>query len=512
MEEDDPRVLAAAFLSGRSAGHRCGVLYLAGAFYTWQGAHWRPRTEEDVLPLVYEAANRHAVWLNKLDREQHEQAKAGGSPPKVIRMTNTLASNVVGALRGRGHVSDLIPPRWLPGATGPAVSELVSVANGLVHLPAYPAYAAALEAGTAGGLLSHTPDFFATATGGFKVDPHAPEPAAWFKFLGELWPTDPQSRELLQEWMGHLLVPDNRFQKYLSLRGPGRSGKGTIPEVIAALVGPHAYLPVEPEDFVSSFGKELMPGMLVTAILTAQLDKQDRNLTAIAQHIKSRAGNRTGGQMLNAMNKKHRKVRLVNRTAIAHNEELPLRDKSGVLGKRASRLRLYKSFMGREDPDLFERQFAPELPGIFNWAVRGWARLMRNRRFTESPAGLWDPRYRGEYEGSANLLPYQHDVTVIDRDSQGNPIPDPANPGFPLLAAARAAPPGHAKLKTLRAERLPRVRTPHPARRTWYWRLTAVIEFDDSTFTDNNGAVQATRWRAVLPDAGSCGTAGGTPS
>jgi putative DNA primase/helicase len=68
--------------------------------------------------------------------------------------------------------------------------------------------------------------------------------------------------------------------------------------------------------------------------------------------------------------------------------ELPnLADSSGALVERFIVLTLTKSFLGREDPLLFDRLKA-ELPGILNWAIEGYHRLHSRGHFQQPQSSL----------------------------------------------------------------------------------------------------------------------------
>src|SRR5262249_41273255 len=82
-----------------------------------------------------------------------------------------------------------------------------------------------------------TPAFFSTQMLNFHYDPSPPRPEGWLKFLSDLWPNDPESVALLQEWAGYLLTADTRQQKILIPVRPRRIGQGTSGKVLRELVG-----------------------------------------------------------------------------------------------------------------------------------------------------------------------------------------------------------------------------------------------------------------------------------
>jgi putative DNA primase/helicase len=79
--------------------------------------------------------------------------------------------------------------------------------------------------------------------------------------------------------------------------------------------------------------------------------------------------------------------RLPTRFLILTNEVPRLEDASGALADRFVILKTRQSFLGKEDLDLRSRLIA-ELPGILNWAVAGYQRLQREKRFVEPSSSV----------------------------------------------------------------------------------------------------------------------------
>src|SRR5262249_44246036 len=78
------------------------------------------------------------------------------------------------------------------------------------------------------------------------------------------------------------------------------------------------------------------------------------------------------------INRKYRdplKTKLLMRIVIISNEVPGFRDPSGAFASRMRPLRFLQSFEGKEDPDLFDKELLPEMPGILNWAIVGRALL-----------------------------------------------------------------------------------------------------------------------------------------
>jgi putative DNA primase/helicase len=64
-----------------------------------------------------------------------------------------------------------------------------------------------------------------------------------------------------------------------------------------------------------------------------------------------------------------------------------LADASGALASRFIILKLIKSFYGREDLALTDK-LLKELPGILNWSIDGWHRLMEFGHFKQPKSAL----------------------------------------------------------------------------------------------------------------------------
>jgi hypothetical protein len=78
---------------------------------------------------------------------------------------------------------------------------------------------------------------------------------------------------------------------------------------------------------------------------------------------------------------------LQTRFVIISNELPRLADASGALSSRFIVLLLENSFYGREDQTLAAR-LLKELPGILNWAITGWHRLISFGHFTQPKSAL----------------------------------------------------------------------------------------------------------------------------
>lgn len=250
-------------------------------------------------------------------------------------------------------------------------SEITCVANGLLWCPR--------EGGAqARELMDHTPRFFTTSSVSVAYDPDA-GCGRWMQFLEELWPGDPDSRALLQEWFGYVLAQSTSLHKILALVGPRRCGKSTVSWVLEQLLGgitqvDHPTM----QRLTENFGLAPMLGKRLAIVGDARLGKTD---TAIVEKLLMISGedpvtvNRKGLAEIN--------VKLDTRIMIVSNSMPDLKDTTGALASRFLPLRVrIEGFYGKEDRTL-KTVLGLELPGILSWALEGADRLWANGgRFT----------------------------------------------------------------------------------------------------------------------------------
>ena len=68
-----------------------------------------------------------------------------------------------------------------------------------------------------------------------RYDPSAPQPVTWLRFLSDL--LEPEDILTLQEYLGYCLIPTNRGQVMMLLKGNGGEGKSRIGVVMQKMLG-----------------------------------------------------------------------------------------------------------------------------------------------------------------------------------------------------------------------------------------------------------------------------------
>ena len=211
-----------------------------------------------------------------------------------------------------------------------------------------------------------------------QYNPQAGPPERWLRFLGEvLYPEDIPT---LQEFIGYCLIPSNKGQRMMIIKGSGGEGKSQIGTVISRLFGCNA------KD--GSVGK-------VSENRFARADLEhihlmiddDMRMEALKQtnYVKSLV-TAQGKMDLEKKNKQSYQGWMYARLLAFSNGDLQaLYDRSDGFYRRQLILTTREKPADRVDDPEIARKMCGELEGIFLWAFEGLKRLAANQfHFTES--------------------------------------------------------------------------------------------------------------------------------
>lgn len=323
-----------------------------GGWWSWDRVKWVEKNDEAMRGELYPYTGDKVYMVG-------EEAKPWcPDKRKIANLMDALASVCL-------LPAEVEQPSWLDENRRTGV--IVACRNGLLDMES-------------GYLLDPTPAYFNTVATLFDFDPDAPEPKAWLDFLDTLWPDAPLSKEVLQQWFGYLVSGRTDLQKMLLMVGAKRGGKGTILDIMSAMVGGSVY-GVTAADLVGTFGLQDAVGRSLITIADARFGGRTGE-TAVERLLK------ISGEDEMAVNRKHKgfwRGKLQARVVVASNELLEMEDASGAIVDRFITLTLKRSWLGREDLTLGARLDAV-LPGIFNWALDGLDLLTKRGRFT-TPEG-----------------------------------------------------------------------------------------------------------------------------
>ena len=209
-------------------------------------------------------------------------------------------------------------------------------------------------------------------------NPDAPTPTRWLAFLdGLLYPEDIPT---LQEYIGYCLIPSNKGQRMMVIKGSGGEGKSQIGVVLSRLFGCNM------KD--GSIGK-ISENRFARADLehTLLCVDDDMRMEALRQTNYVKSIVTAQGQMdLERKGKQSYQGWMYARLLAFSNGDLQaLYDRSDGFYRRQLILTTKDKPLSRvDDPDIAEKM-AAEVKGILLWAFEGLQRLVNNGfQFTES--------------------------------------------------------------------------------------------------------------------------------
>ena len=209
-------------------------------------------------------------------------------------------------------------------------------------------------------------------------NPNAPKPVLWLKFLdGLLYPEDIPA---LQEYIGYCLIPSNKGQRMMVIKGNGGEGKSQIGAVLSALFGNNMK-----DGSIGKISENRFARADLEHILLCVDD--DMRMEALRQtnYVKSIV-TAQGKMDLERKGKQSYQGWMCARLLAFSNGDLQaLFDRSDGFYRRQLVLTAKEKPADRvDDPDLAEKMKA-EVEGILLWAFEGLQRLAANNfKFTES--------------------------------------------------------------------------------------------------------------------------------
>jgi len=368
LPDAKPSTMARMWLDSqhRMAG-RYTLRFLNDQWFKYTGPKYTEADEKtDIRGPLYQ-------WSD--DKLVLSETQNGSEKLDPVICNRHLVSNVMDALYSPEFAPLDIqrPPGWINGATGPDPTDIIPFRNGLLWVSKY------LEgADESEYFLDSTPDYFTTFALPWDFDPLATCPN-WMKFMRSTLLHDRDRYKLIQEWIGYCLTPDTSKQKMMLLRGPKRSGKGTILRVLHEIVGREQAADLSLRKLTEQFGLQNMVGKQVALMNEAILPRHGDGNVALELLLKI-----VGEDVVDIPRKFKTSLgeyKLPTRITMSANAIPQIPDDNGALESRLLIVDFDKSFEGREDYALTEKLKA-EAPGVLLWALEGLRRLRAQGRFT----------------------------------------------------------------------------------------------------------------------------------
>ena len=302
------------------------IIFANGAFFTPDG-----RVTDD-LPL------RGEIF------EELKYCAVNNIPRKI--------SNIIEIMKLAAHVEDFPPEQ-----------DRIHLANGTLMLDG------TFTEGKPDIVIKRLPVFYR---------PDTPKPVLWLSFLnGLLYPEDIPT---LQEFIGYCLIPSNKGQRMMVIKGNGGEGKSQIGAVLGQMLGSSMK-----DGSIGKISENRFARADLEHILLCVDD--DMRMEALRQtnYVKSIV-TAQGKMDLERKGKQSYQGWMFARLLAFSNGDLQaLYDRSDGFYRRQLVLTTKEKPAGRmDDPDLAQKMKA-EVEGIFLWAFEGLQRLVANNfKFTES--------------------------------------------------------------------------------------------------------------------------------
>jgi len=347
-ESSTPMALADKYISTKLMhADGCILRHWREEFWQWDGRRYRQVTDGDFTRRVL-------VWADT----------------QVDRATPRLAENVSKCISARVLVDASREIPLYHGTEGPAdPRDWLAMENGILDLRG-------LLEGNAPQLRDHSPRWFSPVCLPYPFIPEADCPR-WRAFLDEVMEGDEDRLDLLAEWAGYNLVPDVSMHKFALLEGEGANGKSVFLKVLEALIGPDNVSHVMLEMFGMRFQLAPIIGKLANIVPeVSELAKPDE---AIFKAMV--AGDPV---LIDRKSKPPVTCSPTARVTIATNTRPRWADRSDGIWRRMLLIPFRVSIPeDRQDRHLADYIIEHELPGVFNWAVRGLRNLRQRGRFTD---------------------------------------------------------------------------------------------------------------------------------
>ena len=211
-----------------------------------------------------------------------------------------------------------------------------------------------------------------------RYNPKAAQPTHWLRFLFDL--LHPEDIPTVQEFIGYCLIPSNKGQRMMVIKGRGGEGKSQIGVVLSKLFGTNMK-----DGSIGKISENRFARADLEHILLCVDD--DMRMEALRQTNYVKSIVTAQGQMdLERKGKQSYQGWMYARLLAFSNGDLQaLYDRSDGFYRRQLILTTKDKPLSRvDDPDIAEKM-AAEVEGILLWAFEGLQRLVKNGfQFTES--------------------------------------------------------------------------------------------------------------------------------
>ncbi len=349
------------------SGNLYTLRFFAGQWYEFRGDYWHELNRKDL-------ENDLTGFLQVNGYAEKERL----STNLVNDITLNIRSSELCSLRS-SHFQN---PCFLP--SGESATGWLPMKNMVINIEEA---ARAVGSGAelpASARRDHSPALFATYGLDYDFDLTATCPG-WETYLEEVQP-EAKNRECLQMMAGLALVPDCRYNVCFFLYGPAGTGKSVFVNILTALVGKDNCCNIPLSRLANRFGLAPLTEKLLNIVGELPQMPESGRSADVEGFLKSI----TSGDEIPVERKGEDgwKARAIARMVFATNVMPMFTDRSAGVWDRLRIIPFNQIFRGtaKQNPNLSD-DLLSELPGIFNWALQGLAKLRTLKTFPECRDG-----------------------------------------------------------------------------------------------------------------------------
>jgi P4 family phage/plasmid primase-like protien len=371
--EDDPHRLAKMNINfyEKTLGRK--IRYWRGHWLTWKQDRYHFVSDEEMQ------AKLNMRIKSEFDRVWKEESKAyrdnpdpddKKGPPKARRVSLPVVRDTSMALRAQCLLSnDIELGTWIDSRQR---RKYLACANGILDIQA-------LIEGKNEAFFPHSPNWFSTSCLDYDFNSDA-KCDLFHEYVNQATCGDQAKADLLQEFVGYVLSPDNNMQKFLALEGTGGNGKSVFLAAIEAIIGRANISSVALESFGEKFQLFETLGKMLN------ICNEANEVEGVAESVLKKF---TGGDLILFEQKRKNPITTKATAKIIINWNLRPRfkDRSDGLWRRMM-IVTFNNKVANPNPEMVEPEFwkrHDQLSGMLNWAIAGLLRLHERQRFTE-----WD--------------------------------------------------------------------------------------------------------------------------
>ena len=318
------------------------------------------------LPFWYDGKSVNEVGFCEEFLQQHPMVRVGGSFfTKDGRITDEESV--------RKEIYEMLRP-YLNCGLAKRASGLLEMVKLEAYVPNLPIHEDRLH--VANGTLFLNGEFtehkeFCRNRLPVKYNPDAPQPYAWLHFLSEL--LENEDVLTLQEYLGYCLLPTNRGQTMMLLKGNGGEGKSRIGVVMQKMLG---------DNLKNGSIAKIERSPFARADLEHQLVMVDDDMKMEAlkstHYLKSLITAEMPMDLERKGEQSYQGEMYVRFLAFSNGDLESLYDHSDGFYRRQLILSVKKKPLDREDDPFLADKLCAEIEGIFLWCLDGLRRLIGN--------------------------------------------------------------------------------------------------------------------------------------